>query len=108
VRSVSRWAPILTFMPCRGMRLSPSCSLRFLRPFPRHGLQPGDSGNRTHAPGMDGAVCPSGKLPDTITPEDFAVFAWILPEGKYDATGVVLMESGYGGFVATVKPQIMY
>jgi H+-transporting ATPase len=37
-----------------------------------------------HAVGLDGAVCPPGKLPDAIKPEDFAVFAGILPEGKYD------------------------
>jgi H+-transporting ATPase len=37
-----------------------------------------------HAVGLDGAVCPLGKLPDAIKPEDFAVFAGILPEGKYD------------------------
>jgi len=36
------------------------------------------------AVGLDGAVCPSGKLPDHINPEDFAVFAGILPEGKYN------------------------
>jgi H+-transporting ATPase len=37
-----------------------------------------------HAVGLDGAVCPPGKIPDAIKPEDFAVFAGILPEGKYD------------------------
>jgi H+-transporting ATPase len=37
-----------------------------------------------HAVGLDGAVCPAGPLPDRITPKDFAVFASILPEGKYD------------------------
>ncbi len=37
-----------------------------------------------HAVGLDGAVCPPGPLPDGIKPEDFAVFAGILPEGKYD------------------------
>jgi H+-transporting ATPase len=34
--------------------------------------------------GLNGAVCPPGKLPDAVKPEDFAVFAGILPEGKYD------------------------
>jgi len=34
--------------------------------------------------GLRGAVCPPGKLPDAVKPEDFAVFASILPEGKYD------------------------
>jgi H+-transporting ATPase len=36
------------------------------------------------AVGLNGAVCPPGKLPDAIKPEDFAVFAGILPEGKYN------------------------
>jgi H+-transporting ATPase len=37
-----------------------------------------------HAVGLNGAVCPPGKLPDAVEPADFAVFAGILPEGKYD------------------------
>ena len=37
-----------------------------------------------HAVGLNGAVCPPGKLPEAISPEEFAVFAGILPEGKYD------------------------
>lgn len=37
-----------------------------------------------HAVGLDGAVCPPGPVPDGVKPEDFAVFASILPEGKYD------------------------
>jgi H+-transporting ATPase len=37
-----------------------------------------------HAVGLNGSVCPPGKLPESIKPEDFAVFAGILPEGKYD------------------------
>jgi len=37
-----------------------------------------------HAVGVDGAVCPPGLLPAGVKPEDFAVFASILPEGKYD------------------------
>jgi H+-transporting ATPase len=36
------------------------------------------------AVGLNGSVCPAGKLPDDIKPGDFAVFAGILPEGKYD------------------------
>ncbi len=36
------------------------------------------------AVGLTGAVCPSGPLPSSVKPEDFAVFASILPEGKYD------------------------
>jgi H+-transporting ATPase len=37
-----------------------------------------------HDVGLTGPVCPPGKLPDGVKPEDFAVFASILPEGKYD------------------------
>jgi H+-transporting ATPase len=36
------------------------------------------------AVGLDGATCPPGPLPNSIKPEDFAVFAGILPEGKFD------------------------
>jgi len=37
-----------------------------------------------HDVGLTGPVCPPGKLPAAIKPEDFAVFAGVLPEGKYD------------------------
>jgi H+-transporting ATPase len=37
-----------------------------------------------HAVGLDDAVCPPGALPANIKPQDFAVFASILPEGKFD------------------------
>ncbi len=37
-----------------------------------------------HAVGLAGAVCPPGDIPDGVTPEDFAVFAGILPEGKFN------------------------
>jgi H+-transporting ATPase len=36
-----------------------------------------------HAVGLDGAVCPPGPIPDAVQPETFAVFAGVLPEGKY-------------------------
>ncbi len=35
------------------------------------------------AVGLDGAVCPPGPIPDTVHPEQFAVFAGVLPEDKY-------------------------
>jgi H+-transporting ATPase len=34
--------------------------------------------------GLEGAVCPPGKIPDDVAPEDFAVFANVLPEEKYN------------------------
>jgi H+-transporting ATPase len=37
-----------------------------------------------HAVGLDGKVCPPGPIPAEVRPEDFAVFAGILPEGKYN------------------------
>jgi H+-transporting ATPase len=33
--------------------------------------------------GLDGAVCPPGPVPDTVHPEDYAVFAGVLPEDKF-------------------------
>jgi H+-transporting ATPase len=36
------------------------------------------------AVGLDGAVSPLGPIPDAVHPEDFAVFAGVLPEGKYN------------------------
>ena len=35
------------------------------------------------AVGLDGAVAPSGNIPAVVRAEDFAVFAAVLPEGKY-------------------------
>jgi H+-transporting ATPase len=35
------------------------------------------------AVGLDGAVCPPGPIPDAAHPEQFAVFAGVLPEDKY-------------------------
>src|SRR5580704_10885471 len=32
---------------------------------------------------LDGAVCPPGPIPDAVRPEQFAVFAGVLPEDKY-------------------------
>ncbi len=36
------------------------------------------------AVGLKGAVCPPGPIPSAIKPQDFAVFAGIRPEGKYN------------------------
>jgi H+-transporting ATPase len=35
------------------------------------------------AVGLDGTVCPPGPIPDAVHPEQFAVFAGVLPEDKY-------------------------
>jgi H+-transporting ATPase len=37
-----------------------------------------------HDVGLGGPICPAGPLPDAVTPQDFAVFASILPEGKFN------------------------
>lgn len=33
--------------------------------------------------GLTGAVCPPGRIPDTVGPDDFSVFAGVLPEDKF-------------------------
>ncbi|WP_159013137.1 HAD-IC family P-type ATPase [Acidisoma sp. S159] len=33
--------------------------------------------------GLDGAICPPGPIPDAVHPEQYAVFAGVLPEDKY-------------------------
>ena len=35
------------------------------------------------AVGLDGLICPPGPIPDDVHPEQFAVFAGVLPEDKY-------------------------
>jgi H+-transporting ATPase len=36
-----------------------------------------------HAVGLDGAISPPGPIPDGVRPEQFAVFAGVLPEDKF-------------------------
>ena len=48
------------------------------------GDAPPTAGIVARAVGLDGAICPPGALPDKLKPEDFAVFAGILPEGKFE------------------------
>jgi H+-transporting ATPase len=36
-----------------------------------------------HAIGLNGEICPPGKIPDTVGPEDFAVYAGVFPEDKF-------------------------
>ena len=35
------------------------------------------------AVGLEGPVCPSGKIPDNVSPDDFAVYAGVFPEDKF-------------------------
>jgi len=37
-----------------------------------------------HEIGLDGAISPPGPIPPAVRPEEFAVFAGVLPEGKYN------------------------
>jgi len=36
------------------------------------------------AVGLDGPICPAGTIPSGVSPEQFAVYAGIFPEGKFD------------------------
>jgi H+-transporting ATPase len=36
-----------------------------------------------HAVGLDGALCPPGPIPNDVRPENFVVFAGVLPEDKF-------------------------
>jgi H+-transporting ATPase len=37
-----------------------------------------------HEVGLDGPTCPIGPIPANVKPEDYSIFASILPEGKFD------------------------
>jgi len=37
-----------------------------------------------HAIGLDGKVCPPGKIPESVGPNDFAVYASVFPEQKFE------------------------
>jgi H+-transporting ATPase len=44
--------------------------------------------------GITGAVCPSGQIPDRVTPEQFAIYAGVFPEEKFRLVKA-LQRSGY-------------
>ena len=44
--------------------------------------------------GIEGNVCPSGQIPDRVTPEDFAIYAGVFPEEKFRLVKA-LQRSGY-------------
>jgi H+-transporting ATPase len=48
------------------------------------GDAPGTAAVVAHELGLGGAVCPPGPIPDGVRPEQFAVFAGVLPEGKFN------------------------
>jgi len=47
------------------------------------------------AVGLDGATCPPGAIPEGVKPEDYAVYASILPEGKFDLVKA-FQKNGHG------------
>jgi H+-transporting ATPase len=47
------------------------------------GDAPGTAVIIAHAVGLQGALYPPGPIPDTLSPEAFALFAGVLPEDKY-------------------------
>ncbi len=47
------------------------------------GDAPATAGIVAKAVGLAGPICPAGPLPTNVRPEDFAVFAGTLPEGKF-------------------------
>ena len=55
-----------------------------VRPVMITGDAPATAAAVAHSVGLDGKVCPSGPLPDKVQPQDFAVFAGVLPEGKFN------------------------
>jgi H+-transporting ATPase len=48
------------------------------------GDAPATAASVARAVGLDGAVSPPGPIHNSMRPEDFAVFAGVLPEGKYN------------------------
>jgi H+-transporting ATPase len=52
--------------------------------------------------GLDGPVCPAGRIPERVTPSDYQVFAGVFPEDKYrlvkafQATGHIVGMCGDG------------
>lgn len=47
------------------------------------GDAPGTAAVIARRVGLDGPICPAGRLPDRVTPADYQVFAGVFPEDKY-------------------------
>jgi H+-transporting ATPase len=54
-----------------------------VRPVMVTGDAPSTAAIVAHAVGLAGAVCPPGPIPDSVHPEQYAVYAGVLPEDKY-------------------------
>jgi H+-transporting ATPase len=44
--------------------------------------------------GITGKVCPSGYIPDRVTPDDFAIYAGVFPDEKFRLVRA-LQKGGY-------------
>ncbi len=47
------------------------------------GDSPATAATVAHAIGLDGPICPPGQIPERVGPNDFAVYAGVLPEQKF-------------------------
>ena len=47
------------------------------------GDAPATAATVARAVGLEGPVCPPGKIPDNVGPDDFAIYAGVFPEDKY-------------------------
>ena len=47
------------------------------------GDAPATAATVARAIGLDGPTCPPGRIPDTVAPDDFAVYAGVFPEDKF-------------------------
>lgn len=54
-----------------------------IRPVMVTGDTPQTAATIAHAVGLDGAVCSGHDIPDLVQPEDYAIYAGVLPEDKY-------------------------
>jgi H+-transporting ATPase len=57
-----------------------------------------------HAVGLNGPVWPPGPIPDSVKPEGYAVFASILPEGKFNLVKA-FQENGHTVILQSRAPQ---
>ena len=47
------------------------------------GDAPATAATVAHAIGLEGRICPPGRIPDSARPDDFAVYAGVFPEDKF-------------------------
>jgi H+-transporting ATPase len=54
-----------------------------VRPIMVSGDAPATAATVAHAIGLDGPVCPPGEIPERAGPDDYAIYAGVLPEQKF-------------------------